>query len=711
MRRLILHTVLLVALAAPAWPSDDRFPDYTLLWNRFTSVMVVDGYAVALSPDGVVVCEYLPEHAMFVQAGQLFLDDYPLAMKAYGDLLVVKTLDERLLYVDIGHLPEISTLGQFDPGVPFADFLLDGQNLYISAWFEGVWRFTLDGFNDAQFADSSMKGILVTQLCLENDTLYVLDEYNGIMRYDVSDGSLNAFVDYLYVPVRASGFSMDGALVLISAAGSGVLLGEFGHDGSGIIDSIDGLLAPQRTLFMDSTYVFLSNRVATLVNQDNYDQRLTIPTGDDLVDGDLIVLDGVCHLLLPGAEGGLVLYSLEDFVGPVVAFDRPGPVSDVLLYSSLLFTGGRANPVDVYTVGPETEPRLNYTIADDLTNVADMDNNGDTLIILYSDCNVVTLVGRSSNPDHFLEASFAVNDTSAFGIEFLDRWEDGSGLLVLGRTTISIYGISGQDIELAAAWSLEDEVSAVALRDSMLVVAGDANRIDFFRITPDLKLELRSSINVEAPIHELLFLDNYLVYFEFDLMNYIDLSDLELPVIETTVSMSVPVTGAVVRDDLLYTVGEDGVGVFSLDGLYPSLIDYGGRTGDFLSVDGNLMATTNGESVHLYFLQDGLLTDVDEWDTEPLPEQCVLLQNYPNPFNPHTWIDYSLPRRSSVRLVVFNLLGQVVRTIVDGERAAGHHTAFWDARDETGTPVASGVYFYRLTAGDVVESRKMVLIR
>jgi len=375
MRRLILHTVLLMALAAAAWPTNDRFPDYTLLWNRFTSVMVIDGYAIALSPDGVVVCEYLSDHAIFVQAGQLFLDDYPLAMKAYGDLLVVKTLDERLLYVDIGHLPEISALGQFDPGVPFADFILEGQNLYISAWFEGVWRFTLDGFNSAQFADSSMKGILVSQLHLENDTLYVLDEYNGIMRYDVSNGSLNGFVDYLYIPVRASGFSHDDALLLISAAGSGVLLGEFGHVGSGIIDSIGGLPAPQRTLFTDSAYVFVSDRLVTLVDRSDYDQRLTIPIGDDLVDGDLIVLDGVYNMLLPGAEGGLVLYSLEDFVGPVVAFDRPGPVSDVLLYANRLFTGGRANPVDVYTVGPETEPRLNYTIGDGLTNVADMDNN------------------------------------------------------------------------------------------------------------------------------------------------------------------------------------------------------------------------------------------------------------------------------------------------------------------------------------------------
>ncbi len=94
-----------------------------------------------------------------------------------------------------------------------------------------------------------------------------------------------------------------------------------------------------------------------------------------------------------------------------------------------------------------------------------------------------------------------------------------------------------------------------------------------------------------------------------------------------------------------------------------------------------------------------------------LPERFVLSQNYPNPFNPSTVIAYELPRRSTVTLTIYNILGQEVRTLVDREQPAGRHQVTWDGHNGSGGEVASGVYLYRLTAGDQVKSRKMVLVR
>ncbi len=94
-----------------------------------------------------------------------------------------------------------------------------------------------------------------------------------------------------------------------------------------------------------------------------------------------------------------------------------------------------------------------------------------------------------------------------------------------------------------------------------------------------------------------------------------------------------------------------------------------------------------------------------------VPEQFALAQNYPNPFNPETSIRFSLPTASDVRITVYNSLGQRIRTLVQGVYQAGVHTVSWDARNDKGRPVASGLYIYQINAGSFLQTRKMVLLR
>ena len=98
-----------------------------------------------------------------------------------------------------------------------------------------------------------------------------------------------------------------------------------------------------------------------------------------------------------------------------------------------------------------------------------------------------------------------------------------------------------------------------------------------------------------------------------------------------------------------------------------------------------------------------------EADSRP---QCFSLsQNYPNPFNPQTSIKYALPQDAQVRLTVYNVLGQKVATLVDEFQDAGFKTVWWDGKDVEGDEVSSGVYFYRLTAGEFSEVRKMMMVK
>ena len=100
----------------------------------------------------------------------------------------------------------------------------------------------------------------------------------------------------------------------------------------------------------------------------------------------------------------------------------------------------------------------------------------------------------------------------------------------------------------------------------------------------------------------------------------------------------------------------------------------------------------------------------EEWDIVT-PNDYKLAQNYPNPFNPTTQIDFTLPLEKDVKVVVYDLMGHRVKTLVNKTMTKGDHSVMWDGTNEVGQQVASGVYIYRLEAGNVVKSKKMTLIR
>ncbi len=94
-----------------------------------------------------------------------------------------------------------------------------------------------------------------------------------------------------------------------------------------------------------------------------------------------------------------------------------------------------------------------------------------------------------------------------------------------------------------------------------------------------------------------------------------------------------------------------------------------------------------------------------------LPTEFALSQNVPNPFNPTTQVSFALPKAANVNLTIYNVLGQQVKTLVNQEMAAGVQTVEWDGTDNTGRTVASGVYFYRLNAGEFQATKKMLMLK
>ncbi len=136
-------------------------------------------------------------------------------------------------------------------------------------------------------------------------------------------------------------------------------------------------------------------------------------------------------------------------------------------------------------------------------------------------------------------------------------------------------------------------------------------------------------------------------------------------------------------------------------------------TGQFLWSRADSRTYVPRHSLPICFKVDTVGTGVREipGSDDTRPTEFALSQNYPNPFNPDTYIEFGLSKAAHVKIDIFNIVGQRVRTLVDEEMKSGRYVADWDGKDEQGHSVSSGIYFYRMQADDFSDMKKMLLVK
>ncbi|HIB14380.1 MAG TPA: T9SS type A sorting domain-containing protein, partial [Candidatus Marinimicrobia bacterium] len=98
-------------------------------------------------------------------------------------------------------------------------------------------------------------------------------------------------------------------------------------------------------------------------------------------------------------------------------------------------------------------------------------------------------------------------------------------------------------------------------------------------------------------------------------------------------------------------------------------------------------------------------------DEEAVPTSFTLFPAYPNPFNPMTTLRYDLPEQATVNIIIYDMLGKEVKTLVNTIQDAGFKSVIWDATNKYGKPVSAGVYLYQIQSGEFVQTGKMVLLK
>ena len=174
-------------------------------------------------------------------------------------------------------------------------------------------------------------------------------------------------------------------------------------------------------------------------------------------------------------------------------------------------------------------------------------------------------------------------------------------------------------------------------------------------------------------------------------------------------------------------IGQTGFAVNTVDmefdenGLLYGIKGTGSTISELFSIDtltaiGTVIGSTGIKDITALGYSLGDLTSINDNSNITVPDKYVLEQNYPNPFNPSTQIKFSLPVNSNVTIIVYNLLGEVVRELVNQEMNAGTHSVQWNAEDASGIKVSSGIYFYELNSTGVNgnqfnQVRKMILLK
>lgn len=697
-------------------------PSFNLLANKFLVLKNIGPYVLGVTEDGFLLYTIDANDSVMVPVHKTYTDFTAVSVRLDGTQLIFRSDKDILFFYDISSLPQVTFQGKLDLGLRFADYLIDGRYIYVSRWYDGISRYRINSFSKLVFADSSMKGVLVTELARKGRYLYALDEYNGIMRYEMGENLFGEFIDYLYVSERPTSFLLSDSGALIQTKLPSVYRGELYNEDSLLVtelyDSI-GVSSTNRLLLREDNYLVLAGeRNITVVNLNT---PMTIERefllDDHLPTGDLVHIGSETFLLLPGKTNGASFVPIERDADPFPALSRPGIITGLTLQNNALVTAGAANPIDVYGVDTATEPEFLYTIPDTRPNVRAFDQSGDTLAVLYSPDSRIDLIINPTEPDSLSVVSLSYPRTfSAQSIQLHSRLRDSITAVVVQHVNelqMIPWPTGDTSAPVAKTWETPTQIQSFFIHDSVLLVATTKRTVLCYIIKDDFTIQFRGLMNMLNIVTDFFLLDpQHVLLFNERVISRCDISVPYSPRIDTAVVLPIAITAVDEDGGVLFGIGPNGVGVFSLKSAMPVLIDRGGKWGTRISAMNTSVAASDGAQIHLYRLRDYSNDSLPAPPVEPeLPAFYSLSQNYPNPFNGITRIWYEVPKTGHVKIDIFNILGQQVRTLVDLPLEAGQYEAVWDGKAASGKETASGIYYYRLTADDVRLTKKMILVK
>ena len=666
----------------------------SILWNQVNEITVMDDIAYCAFDNGLQIIDFTDPHNP-VELSRMYLPGQTTRVKIAGHYAFVASVDEGLQIIDIADPAEpelIFTLTETDY---ILDLEIANDLAYIMDGSKGFYIYhILNPYDPAMVYNERLSA---RDICIANNMLFLAGFNRGFEIYSLDDPQ---------DPELLSSVDLNGMAENIAVQGNYAYVG-IGANSSLFVYDISN---PEAPTYCSSFPAFawnfsLSGEIGCMACMSQELKVINISDPYNIEEKANFPVEGYCEVV---TVSGTTAYAGNNWEN-LEAVDLTVPSEPVEL--------GRVEMHD---------RNFAFKVAGNL---------------LYAgQFNAVDITDRQ-NPQILGSLDIPINFT---------RLDNYGNHVLLGGNDSSLYIVDASDTDnptLAATYDYGSRVQDIRVHDSYAFIAGSEPGVQILDLTdPENPTYVTTFALNDAYVSDIYFQDDYMyLAHQNEGLVIADISDPANPVFVSNLVLSNSCQRVYVRDNLAYLASGNAYYIVDIsDMLNPEQITVWGSQGSAYDICGDghyvYMANTDVwvidisdlpncyevdryitpgwtnqiyvDSNYIYVADRSSFmifrfnpTGIDD-DISGLPAGFSLGQNYPNPFNARTEIQFDLKSEANVRLKVYDILGRHIGTLLDSNRPAGSYNIIWDAAD-----LPSGIYFYKLQAGDITESRKCLLLK
>jgi hypothetical protein len=695
---LFFYPLLLIA----QFGNNINFLGEALISGGFTDVAVSGKHAYALNNYGMMVFDISDKDTMEL-VSSVATPGFATKIHISGSYAFIA--DERygLIIVDIGDPSYPYIIGTFGIGnYQVTGIYTKGEYAYLAGRSKGIYVLNISNVSEPTLVTQYSPGFDAFGIYITDTLAFIADYWDGIRALSISQPESISEVSFLELPDRMVDIFVSGTFAYVAALDSGMRVINISNPHSMLeVGSFNLGNAQARRLFVNDTIAFIAydNAGLQMVNISNASNPVFVGSFPTYNARGIFVEDSFAYLTR--STLGLSLIHVEDPATPVLKsnYESQGRVRAVQKSGNHVYVTGDQRLFAILDVNQPQHPDVIYDWLTSGQNGMDICVR-DTIAYIACHSQGLQIASVSDPTTPYLISGY---DTTFqfYGVDVSEEYAYLAG----GEAGLRILDISSPAVPREIGYYDSVTVLQVDVDGSMAYLACNEFGLCILDISNPANPVKVNSITAGGWASDVMVSGEY-VFLAWSDFSMINVSNPYHPNIVTEISEPGVPKGIYYEAPFAYLVTENGVFVYDVSdttsikkvGSY----DLPGH-GYNVYVENDLLYVADYEDFCiLQFTRPSGLHHTRSY----INSNYHLSQNYPNPFNPSTTIEFDLPKTSNVTLKIFNILGEEITTLVSDRLNAGSFNYEWTASD-----LASGVYLYRLEAGDHIETRKMVLMR